>query len=84
MPANPLTIAANFVQNARQVNNPSQAETCVDGSLADMKAAGIDERSAITMLSTALVSSAMNTAADHSNLIHAFIELEKRKAALRP
>ena len=76
MAANPLTIAAGFVRLALA---RADAQQCVDQSLAEMKAAGIDESTAITMLSTALVSSAMNDASDHENLFHGFIELEERK-----
>jgi hypothetical protein len=85
MPKDPRTIAAEFVQRARLVNDYLEAKPCVVEALVDMKAAGVDERSAITMLSTALTSSGMNNnVVDPPNLLHTFTELEKRKASLPP
>jgi hypothetical protein len=59
-----------------------EAKKCVAQSLAEMEAAGIDDRAAIHMLSTALVSFAMNDTSAHEHLIHSFAELEEQRKAL--
>lgn len=82
MATNPLTIAAEFISCAKLAHDYIAAKKCVAQSLTEMQAAGVDNGSAIHMLSTALVSFATNHPSDHEHLIHSFAELEERKKAL--
>src|SRR6266404_3826043 len=80
MSKDPKTIVSEFVQRARLVNDYLEAKPCVDDAMAEMKAADVDERSAIIMLSTGLPSSGMNNnVLDPPNLLHAFQRIRESK-----